>query len=207
VCAALVEAQGLRAVVTTVDLRVVWTSPGIGRLAASAMGRPLRQLVAVDATVLTDLARVASSGTPATRSLPSGQRMHVVDRTGDPAIGGLLWWWRDESRPADPEIERLELLRDIVERFTAELTWGGFVGATPTPAFLRAFGSVESLSAREREILDLLTKGLRVPSIAARVYISASTVRNHLSTAFKKIGVTSQAEFFERLAAAESAPG
>lgn len=53
------------------------------------------------------------------------------------------------------------------------------------------------LSAREREIVDLLLHGYRVTSIAPRLYLSTHTIRNHLKSVFRKAGVTSQAELIE----------
>jgi DNA-binding CsgD family transcriptional regulator len=50
------------------------------------------------------------------------------------------------------------------------------------------------LSAREREVLDYLLDGVRVSTIADRLYLSQHTVRNHLRSIFKKLGVNSQAE-------------
>lgn len=49
-----------------------------------------------------------------------------------------------------------------------------------------------TLSDREAEIVRLLTAGYRVPQIAGRLYLSSSTVRNHLSSMFRKLGVNSQ---------------
>lgn len=51
---------------------------------------------------------------------------------------------------------------------------------------------------REREVLDLLLKGLRVASIGRRLGVSPSTVRNHLKSLFRKARVHSQAELIER---------
>jgi DNA-binding NarL/FixJ family response regulator len=50
------------------------------------------------------------------------------------------------------------------------------------------------LSSRELDIVRRLAAGDRVPTIAASLYISQSTVRNHLSTVFRKLGVHSQQE-------------
>ncbi len=55
------------------------------------------------------------------------------------------------------------------------------------------------LSDREREIARAVLSGYRVKTIAEHLYLSSSTVRNHLSSLFHRIGVTSQAEFIERL--------
>lgn len=55
------------------------------------------------------------------------------------------------------------------------------------------------LTGREREILDELLRGYRVPAIARRLSISPYTVRNHLKSVFKKVGVQSQGELVEIL--------
>ena len=45
------------------------------------------------------------------------------------------------------------------------------------------------LSEREREILDLLARGLKNPEIAARLYLSPKTVRNNVSNILHKLQV------------------
>ena len=47
-----------------------------------------------------------------------------------------------------------------------------------------------SLTAREREILDLIATGLRNHAIAARLHLSPKTVANHISSIFTKVRVT-----------------
>jgi pimeloyl-ACP methyl ester carboxylesterase/DNA-binding CsgD family transcriptional regulator len=51
-----------------------------------------------------------------------------------------------------------------------------------------------SLTAREREILEQLARGLSNAQIAQRLAISDKTVRNHLSHLFDKLGVWTRAE-------------
>lgn len=58
-------------------------------------------------------------------------------------------------------------------------------------------GRRASLSPREREVLDLLAGGWRVAEVAERLFVSRSTVRNHLSQLFRHFGVTSQPELLE----------
>jgi DNA-binding CsgD family transcriptional regulator len=53
---------------------------------------------------------------------------------------------------------------------------------------------LDRLSERERVIVRRLLGGYRVPSIASELFLSQSTIRNHLSSAFRKLGVRSQAE-------------
>lgn len=59
----------------------------------------------------------------------------------------------------------------------------------------------DSFTEREREIARLLLQGLRVPTIAAALYLSQHTVRNHLRTIFAKCDVKSQRELIEHLRA------
>jgi DNA-binding NarL/FixJ family response regulator len=51
-----------------------------------------------------------------------------------------------------------------------------------------------SLSAREREVLNLLARGRSNRNIAQELFITNKTVKNHLSRIYEKIGVHSRAE-------------
>jgi DNA-binding CsgD family transcriptional regulator len=53
------------------------------------------------------------------------------------------------------------------------------------------------LTARELEIVHRLISGDRVPAIASALFLSQSTVRNHLASAFGKLGVRSQQELID----------
>ncbi|MEM6994116.1 MAG: response regulator transcription factor, partial [Myxococcota bacterium] len=46
-----------------------------------------------------------------------------------------------------------------------------------------------TLSAREREVLQLLTTGLSNQQLAARLHVSLSTIKTHLNHIFDKLGV------------------
>lgn len=50
------------------------------------------------------------------------------------------------------------------------------------------------LSDRERDVLDLLARGLPTATIAARLGVSTKTVRNRLSDIFAKLGASSRTE-------------
>ena len=54
------------------------------------------------------------------------------------------------------------------------------------------------LTDRELEVLSRLVDGQRVRTMAAELYVSESTVRGHLSSVFRKLGVRSQIELTER---------
>ncbi len=66
-----------------------------------------------------------------------------------------------------------------------------------------AFGEVAAkLTPREREVVYMITDGYRVSTIARELGLAASTVRNHLSAIFHKLGVANQSQLVERLARA-----
>ncbi len=58
------------------------------------------------------------------------------------------------------------------------------------------------LSAREVEVLLLLDEHLTTDEIAARLYISEHTVRSHVKSLLRKLGVSSRREALEQLAVA-----
>jgi PAS domain S-box-containing protein len=55
----------------------------------------------------------------------------------------------------------------------------------------------ERLSTRERQIVTALLNGDRVPSIARALFLSQSTVRNHLTAIYRKLSVGSQQELVD----------
>jgi DNA-binding CsgD family transcriptional regulator len=204
----LVAGMNLEVAVTNADLRITWASPALEDRAAvgTLTGRELHDVTSVqERDALVDLARQVAHRRPdrpaLARVLPTGRTAGVADRTHEVAISGLVWWWLPGGGGADAG--RAAAIEAAVTRFIDDLAWAG---VETTRLSAKAVGSVptgEMLTPREREILELLSTGLRAPSIAARLYLSQSTVRNHLSTAFRKMGVTSQAEFFELVAASD----
>lgn len=54
--------------------------------------------------------------------------------------------------------------------------------------------SLEKLTKRERELLDLLAKGYRYKEIADRLFISFETVRTHIHNIYEKLQVQSRTE-------------
>ncbi len=57
-----------------------------------------------------------------------------------------------------------------------------------------ALSEEDPLTSREREILAVSSGGASAAEIAAKLYLSEGTVRNHLSTVIKKLGVHNRAE-------------
>ncbi len=58
----------------------------------------------------------------------------------------------------------------------------------------------DALSAREVEVLLLLDDHLSTDAIAKRLYISEHTVRSHVKSLLRKLGVSSRREALEQLA-------
>jgi DNA-binding NarL/FixJ family response regulator len=56
----------------------------------------------------------------------------------------------------------------------------------------------EALTAREREVLDLLGRGLSNKLIARELHISEHTVKFHISSLYAKLGVNNRAEAVSR---------
>ena len=48
-------------------------------------------------------------------------------------------------------------------------------------------GDAHVISAREEEVLQLVADGLSLPEVAARLYISVKTVKNHLASIYSKL--------------------
>jgi DNA-binding NarL/FixJ family response regulator len=55
-------------------------------------------------------------------------------------------------------------------------------------------GMVESLSVREREVLELAAGGMRNREIAERLMISSNTVKFHLRTIYSRLGVRNRVQ-------------
>lgn len=57
----------------------------------------------------------------------------------------------------------------------------------------------ENLSAREKEILDLLSRGLRYKEIAVDLFISIETVRTHIRNIYEKLQVNSRTDALNKI--------
>ena len=64
----------------------------------------------------------------------------------------------------------------------------------PGPDGVSTDGGIGALSAREREVADLVALGATNPEIASRLFLSRKTVEHHVSNALAKLGLRSRAE-------------
>jgi two-component system response regulator DesR len=82
-----------------------------------------------------------------------------------------------------------ELLSDAVRR-----VWAGERVVDPALAAATLAGGTSPLTGRERDVLVAARDGASVAVIATRVFLSEGTVRNHLSSAIAKTGVSNRME-------------
>jgi DNA-binding NarL/FixJ family response regulator len=98
----------------------------------------------------------------------------------------------------------------IVQEQDLERTLGPVVRAVATghicvPAEMRHAIEPPALSHRERQVLALAVAGLTNAQIAERVYLSESTVKTHLTSAFRQLGVHSRREAASLVRASDGA--
>jgi DNA-binding CsgD family transcriptional regulator len=141
----------------------------------------------------------------------SGQRIPVsltCDMVRD--AGGKVCWHVALIRPDHrsfgdrrklPEVAtRVEFLERLLHRIAHQVAEAG-VGI-PFVAEAQEMSEAETLeeiSPRQWEILEQVLEGQRVPIIGQRLGISPHTVRAHLKSIFRKLGVRSQAELLDKL--------
>ena len=145
------------------------------------------------ATTHPDLPVVIVTGHPSISSAIRALRLSVTDYVLKPmepeelteAIGRAVEAGRNRRR-----------LHDIGGRLSAlaqELV------ADDGPVQVGARIGMSDLTSRERTVADGIAQGLRVEVLASSLGISERTVRNHLQSCFRKLGVHSQVELAARL--------
>jgi PAS domain S-box-containing protein len=117
-----------------------------------------------------------------------------------PALALALALSSDHEAPggATGGTERSRLDAEL-QRIARDLRVTGVVPKLDRLPDATRFPALARLTSREWEILVLLLDGQRVPSMAADLYVSQSTVRNHLSAIFSKLGAHSQADLIRQL--------
>jgi DNA-binding CsgD family transcriptional regulator len=114
----------------------------------------------------------------------------------------------DDGAPVPQEAEagldavatsRTAQLEASLLRIAAELEASGILHRVAEMPDAGRFPELRSLSLRQWEILTRLVRGERVPTIASDLFLSQSTVRNHLSAIFERFGVHSQPELLALL--------
>src|SRR3954451_5010373 len=93
---------------------------------------------------------------------------------------------------------------DAVVGAVARTVLSGYVAL---PRELRAAAQLPPLTRRERQMLELVVEGLTNKEIAERLYLAESTVKRHLSSTFRRLGVHSRGEAAAMILTAEQILG
>jgi DNA-binding NarL/FixJ family response regulator len=182
-CATLVEIEGVQVVGAVAD--------GVAAVRAAVELQP--------DVVLMDLAMPGLDGRSATQAIAAqapGVAVLVLTMSDDAdSIGaalragarGYLLKGADEATIARA-LASVAAGDLVLAQPAAEHVLGVMTGRTSMPA------PFPQLTAREREILDLVSRGLGNIAIARRLSLSDKTVRNQVSSVVAKLGVADRAE-------------
>jgi len=99
---------------------------------------------------------------------------------------------RSGERPLEPD------MRDWDERHSRGRESNPYISSNFELDNIDAVLPVEALTAREREVLELLSRGLPNKLIARRLQISEHTVKFHVSSIYAKLGATSRTDAVSR---------
>ena len=145
---------------------------GMGHGPADLVGTPILQLTHPD-----DVATLLMAFAQATTESSAGAPLRIRD-------GGDAWrpFWA---------VVTLQVVR-ARPRFVLALHDGGESRAAWSADTLE-------LTPREEEVVSRLLRGQRVATMAKEMYLSPTTIRNHLTAVFRKAGVHSQHELIELL--------
>jgi PAS domain S-box-containing protein len=165
----------------------------LGYTAAEVMGRPCHEILCwrnrCGDTVCNASCAAAEPGEP-------DEVMETREVLGRSATNETLWLSASTIVPPvelRSQCRLVHLVREVafppeLERVIVERL-GGAIAATD-----RRDDCLDVLTAREREVLDLLAQGLDGPGIAERLFLSQATVRNHIQHILTKLDVHSRVE-------------
>ena len=161
----LAEADVVRPTLVVLDLDLQGAGYGYDLIG------PLRELgveivVLTGTTDRTELARCLEAGALGVASKANGFA-DVVDQVRRAALGEMV----------TPITERTQLLTDL---------------SAHRRATKKRLAPFEALSARERDVLRMITDGLQAAAIAQESYVSLATVRTQIRSILMKLEVTSQ---------------
>jgi len=161
-----------------------------------------------------ELERLSCSPAHAARTLAAFGQIDVSELAGQLACPTLVLHARGDARVPFDEGRRLAGL--IPGARFVPLESSNHVLLEGEPAFAHGFGEIAAflaahddkrpagagdfaaLTSRERELLELLARGLDNLQIAAQLALSEKTVRNKVSSVFDKLGVATRAQAIVR---------
>ncbi|HSQ66461.1 MAG TPA: response regulator transcription factor, partial [Polyangiaceae bacterium] len=143
------------------------------------------ELNGIDATkrILTENPRIKVIGLSM-----NADRRYVLEMLGAGAVGYML-----KSAAADELLHALQVISGGQKYLSPEIT-GTVVDALAHPTTGGDAPSTGQLSAREREVLQLLAEGRTSKDIAARLHVAVSTIETHRKQIMAKLQLRSVAE-------------
>lgn len=125
-----------------------------------------------------------------------------IDASERALIMALVGYLAEVESEAGRGNLRVRQLERGLRRIALELSELGVDAAGRAATYPSALvDRLRLVSPREWEVLERLRTGLRVSTIARELEISPNTVRNHLKSIYRKLGVRSQTELLEQLRA------
>jgi PAS domain S-box-containing protein len=211
VTASLSQRAGLQPVAARLTLDDHWRIADIGYIGTNAgllLGRARGELLAsslIELTHPSDLAALLFGFARATSEPSVSTRVRLRHRDGSwhstevgpelldgDGVHPFTLVVVGDKDPGVPDASDFARLFEQIHRIVAQV--GAMSGLAQTLDGAGAPGPGD-LTARQCEVVSRLVRGQRVATIAAEMYVSRSTVRNHLSTVFRKVGVHSQQQF------------
>ena len=130
----------------------------------------------------TDLERLVKETHAAVVAVARELRPDLADQAISKGVDGLVGL----SAHAD------EIRTVVVAAALGDLAGDASVEAGDYTGNPTTLGRTEGLSARESEVIALITAGLSNQEIALRTYLSINSVKTYIRTAYRKIGVTTR---------------
>jgi DNA-binding NarL/FixJ family response regulator len=104
---------------------------------------------------------------------------------------------RTARRLLSADVDGLLHATDIEDALAATVR-AVFADQLCVPSSMRGVLARPVFSHREKQVLELVVAGLSNGEIAARLFLSESTVKSHLAASFRKLGVSSRSEAARR---------
>lgn len=184
--------QGLASLLEAADDVEVVAQAGDGRQAV-AMARQARPDV-----VLLDVRMPATDGVTAAAAITPEAAVLMLTYAEEPDIvagairagaGGYLVHGRFSPDELAQAVRDVAAGESVLSPAVAGAVFAAVRSGEAAPDF-----EVHALTEQETEVMALLATGRSNRQIAAELFISEKTVKNHLSRAYAKLGVSSRAE-------------
>ena len=191
---------------TQVTLDERWRIANISTNAGAVLGRPPAEFLGCSILELVhrdDLAALLLAFARATTEPASDVRIRLHQERGWRTVRVVITMLEGDgtvpfsliasgAEPPAPDSSAATQLAGHLRRLASQIEAAGVMAPLVVTSAVLGVPSSAELSPRQWEIASRLAQGERVATIAAEMYLSQSTVRNHLSAIFQKFGVHSQ---------------